>query len=299
MWSLILHGGAKEIDPQEEEAHRNGCIEALEAGRAVLAGGGTAVDAVEAAGRVLEADPTFNAGYGSALNSDGEVEMCAGLMEGRDFNVGAVAVIKGVRHPISVAKAMLHEEPILLASEGARRFAADKQLELCDPADLITPQQRDASSKSEAKDTIGVVALDQYGDIAVGTSTGGLDGSAPGRVGDSPQPGCGYYADNRLGAVAFSGDGEHIARKALAARVMQALSARQALSSGQAEGGLEQVLNPALKEVEAIGGEAGAIVLTATGVSGWAHNSREFAVAFMTSEDNHPHVFLRKKDVDK
>lgn len=161
MWSLILHGGAKEIDPEEEEAHRNGCIKALEAGRAVLAGGGTAVDAVEAAGRVLETAPTFNAGYGSALNSDGEVEMCAGIMEGKDFNVGAVAVIKGVRHPISVAKAMLHEEPILLVSDGARRFAADKQLELCDPADLVTPQQRGFASKSEAKDTIGVVALDQ------------------------------------------------------------------------------------------------------------------------------------------
>lgn len=297
MWSLILHGGAKEIDPEEEEAHRNGCIKALEAGRAVLAGGGTAVDAVEAAGRVLETDPTFNAGYGSALNSDGEVEMCAGVMEGRDFNVGAVAVIKGVRHPISVAKAMLHEEPILLASDGARRFAAHKQLELCDPADLVTPQQRDFASKSEAKDTIGVVALDQYGDLAVGTSTGGLDGSAPGRVGDSPQPGCGYYADNQLGAVAFSGDGEHIARKALAARVMQALSARRALPAGRAAmAGVEEVLEPSLREVEAIGGEAGAIVLTPTGKSGWAHNSREFAVAFMTSEDNHPHVFLRKKD---
>ncbi|ESY81103.1 asparaginase [Mesorhizobium sp. LNHC220B00] len=299
MWSLILHGGAKEIDPDEEEAHRNGCIRAIEAGRAVLAGGGTAVNAVEAAGRVLEADPTFNAGYGAALNSDGEVEMCAAVMEGKEFNVGAVAVIKGVWHPISVARAMLHEEPMLLASDGARRFAADKGLELCDPADLIPPQQGKASTKSRARDTIGIVALDQYGDLAVGTSTGGLEGCAPGRVGDSPQPGCGYYADNRLGAVAFSGDGEHIARKVLAAHVMQALSARQALSSGQAESGLEQVLNPALNEVEAIGGEAGAIVLTATGMSGWAHNSREFAVAFMTSEDNHPHVFLRKKDVGK
>lgn len=294
MWSLILHGGAKEIDPDEEEAHRNGCIRAIEAGRAVLAGGGTAVNAVEAAGRVLEADPTFNAGYGAALNSDGEVEMCAAVMEGKEFNVGAVAVIKGVWHPISVARAMLHEQPMLLASEGARRFAADKGLELCDPADLIPPQQGKASTKSRARDTIGIVALDQYGDLAVGTSTGGLEGCAPGRVGDSPQPGCGYYADNQLGAVAFSGDGEHIARKVLAARVMQALSSGQAAAAGA-----EEVLEPSLREVEAIGGEAGGIVLTSAGRSGWAHNSRDFAVAFMTSEDNNPHVFMRKKDEGK
>src|SRR3954468_6884643 len=100
MWGLILHGGAKEIEPDEIEAHRNGCLAAVEAGRAVLVANGSAVEAVEAAVRQLESDPTFNAGYGGALNSEGEVEMCSGIMEGTGFNVGAVAVIKGVWHPI-------------------------------------------------------------------------------------------------------------------------------------------------------------------------------------------------------
>ncbi|MER8447317.1 isoaspartyl peptidase/L-asparaginase family protein [Mesorhizobium sp. M1066] len=284
MWSLIVHGGAKDINPEEEEANRRGCINALEAGRTILASGGTAVDAVEAAVRVLESDPTFNAGYGSALNRDGEIEMCASLMEGKNVNIGAVTVIAGVRHPISVAKAMLFEEPILLASDGARRFAEQKQMELCDPADLVSPEQRELS-RTGKHDTVGCIALDQHGSLAVGTSTGGLAGIHPGRVGDSPLPGCGYYADNHLGAVAFSGDGEHIARKTLAARVMHALA-----------DGPEQALETSIKELETIGGEAGGIVLTAAGLSGWAHNSREFAVAFMTSDDKNAHVFLRKED---
>src|SRR5215217_3326582 len=103
MWAVILHGGAKEIEPAEASAYRAGCLRALEEGADVLANGGSSVDAVEAAVRALEADPTFNAGYGSALNSEGEVQMCSAIMEGSGFNVGAVSAIQGVRHPISVA----------------------------------------------------------------------------------------------------------------------------------------------------------------------------------------------------
>ena len=111
MWAIILHGGAKEIEPQEVSAHKEGCHRALMAGRSILEGGGSAVDAVEAAIRELESDPTFNAGYGSALNADGQVEMCSAIMEGSEFNVGGVSIIRGVRHPISVARSMLHDEP--------------------------------------------------------------------------------------------------------------------------------------------------------------------------------------------
>jgi beta-aspartyl-peptidase (threonine type) len=152
MWAIILHGGAKEIEPDEAEAHRQGCLHALEAGRSVLQASGSAIEAVEAAIRELESDPTFNAGYGSALNADGEVEMCSAIMEGENFNVGAVSVIQGVRHPISVASAMLNEAPILLSGPGARRFAASKNLELCDKADLIPPKEKKAS-KTGSHDT--------------------------------------------------------------------------------------------------------------------------------------------------
>ncbi len=284
MWALILHGGAKEIEPEEADAHRRGCLAAIAAGCAPLMARGSAIDAVEAAIRALEADPTFNAGYGSARNAEGEVEMCSGLMEGASYNVGAVGIIKGVRHPISVARAMLYEEPILLAAEGARQFAADKGLELCRTEDLIPPEER--SPKTGTHDTVGCVALDEQGRMAAGTSTGGLDGSPAGRVGDSPQPGCGYYVDDRVGGVAFSGDGEHIARRMLAARVMHTLPG----SSPHA------ALDVALREVREIGGEAGGILLTADGRFSWAHNSRDFAVALHSSTMPQARAYVRKEE---
>jgi len=285
MWAIILHGGAKEIEPEETEAHRHGCLRALEAGRCILQANGSATDAVEAAIRQLESDPTFNAGYGSALNADGEVEMCSAIMEGETFNVGAVSVVQGVRHPISVARAMLNEDPILLSGQGARRFAAEKSLELCDKADLIPPEEHQ-SRKTASRDTVGCIALDMKGHLAVGTSTGGLEGAPVGRVGDSPQPGCGYYADSALGAVALSGDGEKIARKILAARVIHHLGNHTP----------DAALDDALQQVASVGGEAGGIVLTRRGEFGWRHNTRDFAVALQGSADPAPRVYTRKQE---
>ncbi|HWH23078.1 MAG TPA: isoaspartyl peptidase/L-asparaginase, partial [Allosphingosinicella sp.] len=216
-WTLIVHGGAKEIEPGEEGENRSGCLEALAAGRAILEAGGSALEAVEASVRVLESLPVFNAGHGSVLNAKGEVEMCAAIMDGRTLDIGAVAAIMGVRHPVSVAKSMLREAPILLAGEGAFMFARDNHAELCDPAELA------AAAQEEGHDTVGAVALDANGNLAAGTSTGGLSGALKGRLGDSSLPGCGYYADNKIGAVALSGQGEEIARLAVAAQIMAAL----------------------------------------------------------------------------
>ncbi|MFC0341326.1 isoaspartyl peptidase/L-asparaginase family protein [Paracoccus niistensis] len=285
MWAIILHGGAKEIEPEEAEANRSGCLRALAAGQAVLERGASAVDAAEAALRVLEDDPIFNCGYGSIPNRAGEVEMCAAVMEGQSFNVGAVGVVQGVRNPVSVARAMLEEETILIAGPGARDFAAEKGLELCDPVALkaTSGQKRE---KAGAHDTVGCVALDRNGLLVAATSTGGLEGTPVGRMGDSAMPGCGYYADNSVGAVAFSGDGEHIARKMLAARVMHAL--------GQIKP--DAALELAVRHVADIGGEAGGIVLTPDGRFGWMHNSREFAVAYASSERPEPQVFLSKEE---
>jgi L-asparaginase / beta-aspartyl-peptidase len=187
-----------------------------------------------------------------------------------------------VRHPISVARAMLNEEPILLAADGARRFAIEKGLPICDPADLIVQKQQ--SRKTGTHDTVGCVALDRTGRLAVGTSTGGLDGSPPGRVGDSPQPGCGYYVDDHVGGVAFSGDGEEIARKMLAARVMQVLPHTSP----------EEALLYALHQVAEIGGEAGGILLTRNGTFAWEHNSSDFAVAILSSEMAAPVAYTNK-----
>lgn len=284
-WAIILHGGAKTIGNSEEDGNRRGCEAALQAGIRVLAGGGSSIDAVEAAVRTLEDDPVFNAGYGSVLNAEGEVETCASLMEGRDFNVGAVAVAKGIRNPVTAARAMLFEEPVLIAGEGATRFAADAGVALCDPRDLIPPEKRPAGEARH--DTVGCVARDADGRLAVAVSTGGVEGKPPGRVGDSPQPGCGYYCDDAIGGVAFSGDGEEIARMMLAARVIHILEGAPTPDLAMAE---------ALAHLDKVGGEAGGIVLTPDGRFGWTHNSDHFAVAYASSEKPEAKVYLNKKE---
>jgi beta-aspartyl-peptidase (threonine type) len=285
MWVLLLHGGASRIPPEKEPAFREGCGAALAVGAEALRLGQSAVDAVEATVRVLEADATFNAGYGSALNTEGEVEMCAAVMEGEGFNVGAVSAVKGVRHPVSVARRLLEEETILLTAGGARDYAREHGLEVCDPGELVS-HERAADHAGGGHDTVGAIAVDLIGRIAVATSTGGIAGSPPGRVGDSPQPGCGYYADQAIGAVAFSGDGEHIARMMLAARVMHRLR----------EAGPAQALAGALAAVERIGGEAGGIAVTAAGETAWAHNSPNFAVAYQSSHMREPRIYLSQRE---
>lgn len=286
MWSLILHGGAKTIEPSDDEPNRKGCARALQAGTDILAAGGSAIDAVVAAVRALEDDPTFNAGYGSVLNAEGEVETCAALMEGSRFQVGAIAAAQGIRNPIEAARAMLEEEPVLIAGRGAHLFAREHGVAMCRQDDLVSPVKASAGPEGR-HDTVGAVALDRDGRMATAVSTGGVEGKPPGRVGDSPQPGCGFYCDDRLGGVVFSGDGEPIARRMLAAGVMHALSGQIAP---------DDAVRAALDRLEEIGGEAGGILLTPLGQLGFAHNSSHFAVAFATSEAPEPRICLRKDE---
>ncbi|THF71476.1 asparaginase [Deinococcus sp. Arct2-2] len=293
-WALILHGGAKEIQPEQEEANRRGCLAALAAGQQILETGGRALDAAEAVLRVLEDDPTFNAGFGSVPNADGQVEMDAALMEGKTLAVGAVAGIQGVRHPVSVARALLEETPTLLIGAGARRFAkqcfSDQgSAELCDPAEMLSPQQAASeAAKRAGHDTVGCVVLDQFGDLVTGTSTGGLNGTLPGRVGDSPLPGCGFYADNTFGAVALSGHGEAISRLMLASRIMHGLE-RNAVQTA-----VSVALNH-LSRLNTDKADAGAVALDARGNVGWDHRSPHFAVAYATSQQP-AQVYLKRED---
>lgn len=170
--AIIVHGGAHQVPPEKASASRAGCLAALRAGRQILEAGGSAIEAVEAAVRSLEDDPTFNAGFGSALNSQGEVEMDSGVMDGMSLAVGAVAGIRGVRHPVSVARAMLPETPVLLTGEGARQFAREQGAELCAAAALISAEQREIH---EEHDTVGCVALDAQGNLAAGTFSADSD----------------------------------------------------------------------------------------------------------------------------
>jgi beta-aspartyl-peptidase (threonine type) len=286
-WALVVHGGAKEMAPDEEDDNRAGVLEALAEGCRILARGGSAVDAVEAAIRKLEDLPVFNAGTGSSLNEHGDVEMCSGIMDGRALAVGAVGAIRHVRNPIAVARAMLEEKEVLIVGEGADLFARRKRIPLL-PNEALVTERRERELADH--DTVGAVAVDAGGNIASGTSTGGLTGAPVGRIGDSPVPGSGFYADNHIGAVAFSGDGETIQRLALAGRVMAAMDRGEEPERAIAKA---VALLPGTGGAEADGG---GIAITKDGRIGWAHNSPHFVVAVMTSAMNEPKAWLSKDE---
>jgi beta-aspartyl-peptidase (threonine type) len=286
-WALIVHGGAKTIDAALHDRNRRGCLRAVEAGAAILGCGGSAVLAAEAAVRCLEDDPVFNAGFGSVCNSDGEVEMDAAIMDGTTLEVGAVAGVRRVRNPVGVAVAILRRAPVLLAGEGAERFAAAQGIGLVDPAHMVSREVL-ASESDKKHDTVGCVALDARGAIAAATSTGGLPGKPAGRIGDSPIPGAGFYAEDALGGVALSGDGESILRTLLAARVMHALE-REPAGPAAAD---------AIARLSRVGGEAGAIVIDREGRFGVAHNSEHFAIGLAASWIDDPAAAVRRDELE-
>ena len=229
--ALIVHGCAA-ADPDHREAYRDAMHAALTAGWARLRGGGSALDAIEACISVLEDNPLLNAGYGSALSEAGTVECDASIMEGGELAAGAVGAVAGVRNPIGLARRVLEDgQHILLVGEGAVRFARERGVPLCDPADLVTERQRARLAERLAgratapipAGTVGAVAIDARGLVVAGTSTGGYVGKRLGRVGDSALIGCGTYADNRLGGVSTTGHGEAFIRTVLAKTALDIL----------------------------------------------------------------------------
>jgi L-asparaginase / beta-aspartyl-peptidase len=265
MWSVMVHGGAREIPPWDEEANQSGVLAAAGiAARAVIAAQG-AVAACEAAVLALEDDPTFNAGTGAVLTAEGVAELDAALMDGATLDIGAVAALIGYRNPVRAARAMLREETVLLVGSGATRLAQSLNLDAALPFQPL--------SGDKGHDTVGAIVRDGAGNFAVAVSTGGLAGARAGRVGDSPLPGCGYYADNSIGAVCLSGDGERIARTLLAGRVMYALE------NGASP---QRAADAGLLYLKRVGGEAGIIVMNRAGETGVAHNTSHFAVALQT-----------------
>ena len=232
-YALVIHGGAVtmkpgQLSPEEEAAQREGLGQALHAGWEILHRGGPALDAVEAAVRSLEANEHFNAGRGSGLTQQGEAQMDAAIMDGATLQAGAVSSVRYVEHPISLARAVMEGSPhVYLSGEGALELALELGLPLKSPSHFLTPktQQEWLESKQQdpappaGHDTVGAVALDQAGNLAVATSTGGIEGQLKGRVGDSPVLGGGTYASNEACAVSCTGDGEAIVRGALAHEV--------------------------------------------------------------------------------
>jgi len=211
--ALIVHGGAGSI-PENERGDRQAAVErSRDEGWARIGAG--ALAAVVAAVRRMEDEPLLNAGIGACLNSDGEVELDAGVMEGDGLRVGAAACLRDVRHPIDLAVAVMEDgRHVLLAASGASRFAREHGLEMADPSLFITDRKR--QQLLEGADTVGAVARDADGRIAVAVSTGGRTGKLPGRIGDSPIAGAGFYADDRFGGVCGTGQGEAYIRLGLA-----------------------------------------------------------------------------------
>ena len=276
-WSLMIHGGCgamrpDRLPPEQEDRARVGLSAALDAGEAILASGGSSLDAVEAAARVLEDNPAFNAGRGSVLAADGRVELDAAIMDGRDRRAGAVAGLATTRAPVSAARAVMEHSPhVLLTYAGADRFARERGLDQVANDWFITPERRAQLDKVLAAGgafdadikygTIGAVACDMAGHVAAATSTGGLTAKRWGRIGDSPLIGAGTYADDRAAAVSATGLGEAFIRAVAA----HELAARIRLTGAR----LQDALDAVLADVGTLGGTGGLIAVSPTGEAAW------------------------------
>jgi L-asparaginase / beta-aspartyl-peptidase len=280
-WTLVIHGGAGRITPEvigaaADRGARAALAHALEAGAAVLDAGGAALDATEAAVRVLEDDPHFNAGRGAVLTAEGRVELDAAVMDGTTRAAGAVAGVTRPRNPVALARAVLrHGRHVLLAGEGADRFAAEHAVEAAAPDWHELPERRaqlaellaagDGFDAGMKYGTVGAVARDVGGHVAAATSTGGVTGKRWRRIGDTPVPGAGTWADDRACAVSCTGSGEVFLRVGAAHEV----AARVRLAGEP----LPRALDAVLAEIVAMGGTGGLIAVAPDGTPGWAFST--------------------------
>jgi beta-aspartyl-peptidase (threonine type) len=274
-FAIVIHGGAGAITPERvaavgEKAYRDGLEQALAAGYAILEQGGSSLDAVQAAVTAMEVNPLFNAGIGATLSRDGIHELDAAIMDGRTLAAGAVAGLQHVKSPVGLARLVMEKTPhVMLIGAGAEAFAQAQGLEPVANSYFRTPANWAAFQKLKArelaaadahltpKDTVGAVALDQHGNLASATSTGGMLNKLPGRVGDAPLIGSGTYADNRTCAVSTTGWGEFFIRTAVAYDI----SARMAYLGAP----LAQAAQASLDTARKLGGDGGLIALDAKG----------------------------------
>jgi beta-aspartyl-peptidase (threonine type) len=278
--SLIIHGGAGPARPETTAERRIALKRALDCGWAILKDGGSSLDACEHAIRDLEDAGVFDAGVGSYLNRDGQVQLDAILMDGTSLAAGAVAAVERIRNPIQVARKLLHsKEHILLVGAGAEEFATRHGVALCDPAELISAIELERWKArvhvSTSSGTVGAVARDKAGNIAAGTSTGGTFFKHPGRVGDSPLIGCGCYADNLSAAVSCTGHGESIMKVVLAKTVADLVASGHApqTAADMAIGALARRTS----------GQGGLIVVDRHGSYGVSFSAPHMSVAVRTS----------------
>src|SRR6184192_4623772 len=279
---LAIHGGAGTIErtnmtPEREHEFRAGLEGALTTGYEILKRGGSSLDATEAAVRTLEDDPHFNAGKGSVFTSAGTNEMDAAVMDGKTLAAGAVASVKHVKNPISLARLVMEKSGhVMIDGEGAEAFAKENGIELVDEKYFFTQERWDALQKIKEAEkhggiggknffiseddrhgTVGAVALDRSGNLAAATSTGGMTNKMPGRIGDTPVIGAGTYANNQTCAVSCTGDGEYFIR-AGAAHEVSALMQYRGMK-------LQEAAQTALDAVKKLGGSGGLIAIDKNG----------------------------------
>ena len=299
-WAIVVHGGAGVIEradlkPEQEAAYRAAMTKVTQAGGEVLEKGGSALDAIEAAIGLLEDDPLFNSGRGAVFTAEGRNELDASIMDGATLKAGAVAGVTRTRHPISLARAVMEKSPhVMLMGSGADTFSKEAGLEQAEPAYFFTerrwrslekflaeqklpvpPRPTGAMVADEAAalahdegkyGTVGVVALDQAGHVAAGTSTGGTTGKRWGRVGDSPIIGAGNYASDASCAVSATGTGEYFIRLTVA-REICALVEHKGLSLQAAA---DEVIQ---NKLTALGGDGGVIAVAPDGQMAWSYNT--------------------------
>ena len=281
-WKLVIHGGAgviqkENISREKEIEIHAGLDRALAAGSAILERGGSALDAVEAAVKMLEDDPNFNAGKGSVFTHNGHIELDASIMDGSTRAAGAVTGVTRTRNPISLARAVMEKsEHVFLSREGADEFSRQQGLEQVPRDYFETPLRRKQLEEFKAKKvsaldieykfgTVGAVALDAAGHVAAATSTGGMTGKRWGRIGDSPIIGAGTYADDRGCAVSGTGWGEYFIRVGVAHEIC----ARMRLGAADPRQAADEVM----AEVKALGGDGGVILVTPKGEMVYAFNT--------------------------
>jgi beta-aspartyl-peptidase (threonine type) len=281
-FALAIHGGAGTIErstmtPEREREYRAGLERALSAGYEILKGGGSSLDATEAAVRVLEDDPHFNAGKGAVFTNAGTNELDAAIMDGKTLKAGAVANLRHIKNPILLARMVMEKSPhVLMAGEGAETFAKENGVELVDQKYFFTQERWDALQKIKAAEqksgaggkqfiitdqdrhgTVGAVGLDRNGNLAAATSTGGTTNKKAGRVGDSPIIGGGTYANNATCAVSATGDGEYFVR-AVVGHDISALMEYRGMK-------LQEAAQTVLDKVAKLGGSGGLIAVDRRG----------------------------------
>jgi len=271
-FGIAIHGGAGDVTAERvagagEQAYRRGLEKALAAGYEILAKGGSSLDAVQAAVTAMEEDPLYNAGVGATVNRDGVHELDAAIMDGKTLAAGSVAGLRHVRNPVALARMVMERSAhVMLIGQGAEAFAAAQGMTPVANAYFRTPavweiyrrtKAKDAQRCPAPRDTVGAVALDQQGNLASATSTGGTLNKLPGRVGDAPLIGIGTYADNRTCAVSCTGWGEFFIRTVVAYDVSAQMAYRAAP--------LAEAAQASLDKARRLGGDGGLIGIDGKG----------------------------------